>query len=148
MKSFVLLILFFCSINCQLIGGCTGTPKKRPISCYYGQILNEDIPELKELLEKYKNGDDNEFADYLGDLIDKKNYREGKYDNIKEKIIFLGKCGMHPKYLPYECYEKNVLRRNRKVLKESYDKLHKDNLEEFNKIYNTFVEAKLAYFTK
>ena len=46
--------------------------KKRPISCYYGHILNEDIPELKILLEKYKEGNDNEFADYLADMIEKK----------------------------------------------------------------------------
>ena len=67
---------------------------------------------------------------------------------MKEKKYLVGKCGMHPKYLPFECYEKNVLKRNRKELKETYDKLHKNNLEDFNKIYSNLVEAKFAYFSK
>ena len=64
MKALLLLSLLIVSISSQKIGACTGTPKMRPIECFYGQVLNEDIPELKELLEKYRNGDDHEFADY------------------------------------------------------------------------------------
>ena len=118
----------------------------RPIECFYGQVLNEDIPELKELLEKYRNGDDHEFADYLGDMFDKKEFREGRAENENQNPKILGKCGVHPKYQPFECYERNVLRRNRNQLKEAYDKLHGENLEEFNKIYIEYADAKQAYF--
>ena len=146
MKSLILLSLLFCSISCQFLGRCTGTPKKRPIECFYGQVLNEDIPELKELLEKYRDGDDHEFADYLGDMIDKKEFREGKTENSQQKPIILGRCGVAPKYLPFACYERNVLRRNRNQLKEAYDTLHGTNLPEFNKVYFKLVETKRAYF--
>ena len=146
MKTLLLLSLLIVSISSQKIGGCTGTPKMRPIECYYGQVLNEDIPELKELLEKYRNGDDHEFADYLGDMFDKKEFREGRAENDNQNPKILGKCGVHPKYQPFECYERNVLRRNRNQLKEAYDKLHGENLEEFNKIYIEFADAKQAYF--
>ena len=145
MKYYILLALIAC-ISCQMFGGaCTGTPKKRPIECYRGQVLNEDLPELKEILEKYRDGDDHEFAYHLGDMIDKKDFREGRLENDQEKTL-LGKCGVHPKYQPFECYEPHVLRRNRNELKEAYDNLHKDNLEEFNKIYERLSEAKIAYF--
>ena len=145
MKYYILLALIAC-ISCQMFGGaCTGTPKKRPIECYRGHVLNEDLPELKELLEKYRDGDDHEFAYHLGDMIDKKDFREGRLENDQEKTL-LGKCGVHPKYQPFECYEPHVLRRNRNELKEAYDNLHKDNLEEFNKIYERLSEAKIAYF--
>ena len=145
MKYYILLALIAC-ISCQMFGGaCTGTPKKRPIECYRGHVLNEDLPELKEILEKYRDGDDHEFAYHLGDMIDKKDFREGRLENDQEKTL-LGKCGVHPKYQPFECYEPHVLRRNRNELKEAYDNLHKDNLEEFNKIYERLSEAKIAYF--
>ena len=146
MKSLLLLSLLIVSISSQKIGACTGTPKMRPIECFYGQVLNEDIPELKELLEKYRNGDDHEFADYLGDMFDKKEFREGRAENENQNPKILGKCGVHPKYQPFECYERNVLRRNRNQLKEAYDKLHGENLEEFNKIYIEYADAKQAYF--
>ena len=147
MKSLLLLSLLIVSISSQKIGGpCTGTPKKRPINCFYGHVLNEDIPELKELLEKYRDGDDHEFADYLGDMEDKKDFREGRSQNDNQNPKILGKCGVHPKYQPFECYERNVLRRNRNQLKEAYDKLHGENLEEFNKIYIEYADAKQAYF--
>ena len=145
MKYYILLALIAC-ISCQMFGGaCTGTPKKRPIECYRGHVLNEDLPELKEILEKYRDGDDHEFAYHLGDMIDKKDFREGRLENDQEKTL-LGKCGVHPKYQPFECYEPHVLRRNRNELKEAYDNLHKDNLQEFNKIYERLSEAKIAYF--
>ena len=145
MKYYILLALIAC-ISCQMFGGaCTGTPKKRPIECYRGHVLNEDLPELKEILEKYRDGDDHEFAYHLGDMIDKKDFREGRLENDQEKTL-LGKCGVHPKYQPFECYEPHVLRRNRNELKEAYDNLHKENLEEFNKIYERLSEAKIAYF--
>ena len=144
MKYYILLALLAC-ISCQLLGGCTGTPKKRPIECYRGQVLNEDLPELKELLEKYRDGDDHEFADYLGDMFDKKDFREGRSENNQQNGL-VGKCGMHPKYQPFECYEPNVLRRNRNELKNAYDTLHGEKLEEFNKIYERLSEAKIAYF--
>ncbi len=146
MKALLLLSLLIVSISSQKIGACTGTPKMRPIECFYGQVLNEDIPELKELLEKYRNGDDHEFADYLGDMFDKKEFREGRAENENQNPKILGKCGVHPKYQPFECYERNVLRRNRNQLKEAYDKLHGENLEEFNKIYIEYADAKQAYF--
>ena len=146
MKALLLLSLLIVSISSQKIGACTGTPKMRPIECFYGQVLNEDIPELKELLEKYRNGDDHEFADYLGDMFDKKEFREGRAENENQNPKILGKCGVHPKYQPFECYERNVLRRNRNQLKEAYDKLHGENLEEFNKIYIQYADAKQAYF--
>ena len=144
MKYYILLALLAC-ISCQLLGGCTGTPKKRPIECFRGQVLNEDFDELKELLEKYRDGDDHEFADYLGDMFDKKDFREGRVNNGQNGSL-LGKCGMHPKYQPFECYEPHVLRRNRKELKNAYDTLHAEKLEEFNKIYDKLYEAKIAYF--
>ena len=144
MKYYILLALIAC-IACQLGGPCVGTPKKRPIQCFRGFVLNEDLPELKEVLEKYRDGDDHEFADILGDMVDKKDFREGRAENDQEKKL-LGKCGVHPKYQPYECYEPHVLRRNKKELKNAYDTLHADNLAEFNKIYERLSEAKIAYF--
>ena len=53
-------------------------------------------------------GDDNDFADLLGDMFDKKRFREKRTSGIEETSI--GGCGMHPKYLPVECYERNILR--------------------------------------
>ena len=144
MKYYILLALLAC-IACQLGGPCVGTPKKRPIECFKSQVLNEDLPELKEVLEKYRDGDDHEFANILGDMIDKKEFRQGIYTEENDAAK-LGKCGMHPKYQPYECYEPHVLRRNRKELKEAYDSLHENNLIEFNKVYIKLTEAKEAYF--
>ena len=144
MKYYLLIALLAC-ISCQMLGRCQGTPKKRPLECFKGQVLNEDLPELEQLLEKYRDGDDHEFADYLGDMFDKKEYREGRAENQEGKTID-GKCGMHPKYQPFECYEPHVLRRNRKELKNAFDSLHAEKLEEFNKIYEKLVEAKFAYF--
>ena len=146
MKSLVLVSFLFCLISAQSLGGeCTGTPKKRPAKCYQRQVLPEDMPELEELLKKYYDGDDHEFANYLGDMIDKKEFRLGREENDVDPKI-LGKCGVHPKYQPFECYERNVLRRNKNELQDAYVKLHDSNLEEFNKIYSRLVEAKEAYF--
>ena len=146
MKTLILVSLLFCSISAQILGNCQQAPKKRPIECYNGLVLPEDIPELKELLEKYRDGDDHEFADYLGDMFDKKDFREGRLDNQQPSVELLGKCGVHPKYQPFECYERNVLRRNRNQLKEAYDTLHGSELAKFNEIYSGLVEAKEAYF--
>ena len=144
MKYYILLALIAC-ISCQLGGSCMGTPKKRPIECFVDQVLNEDLPELKEVLEKYRDGDDHEFADILGDMIDKKEFRQGLL-TPQNNLGKIGKCGMHPKYQPFECYEPHVLRRNRNQLKLAYDSLHENNLIAFNKIYMKLMEAKDAYF--
>lgn len=146
MKFYILLSLLFCSISCQLLGPCAGTPKKRPIECYQGLVLKEDLPELKELLERYKDGDDHEFALYLEDMLDKKDFREGKTDNEHQGPLIIGKCGVAPKYLPFECYEKNVLKRHKEELKELYDKYHRNNLEVFNSLYFAYVKIKEDYF--
>ena len=146
MKYYILLALLAC-IACQLGGPCVGTPKKRPIQCFRGFVLNEDLPELKEVLEKYRDGDDHEFADYLGDMFDKKDFREGKETNEEEgQPKLLGKCGVHPKYLPYECYEPQVLRRDRVQLKQAFDNLHESDLDLFNEVLVTLKDRKMAYF--
>ena len=147
MKVFVLLVL--CAYaSCVLLGKCGMAPKYRPIECYEGQVLPEDIPELKELLERFGNeiGDDNEFALYLEDMFDKKDFKEGKPSNEKEVSNLLGKCGVAPKYLPFECYEVNVLKRDRAQLKEAYDTLHDTDLKAFNEILITLRDKRFAYF--
>ena len=112
MKVYILLAL--CVYVVYALGNCGMAPKYRPIECYKGQVLEEDIPELEELLEKFKNGgNDNEFDNYLEDMFDKKEYKEGNEVN-EVSYGFGGKCGVAPKYLPYECYEVNVLRRDSK----------------------------------
>lgn len=58
---------FYAKKNLSL-GKCSMAPKDRPISCYEGQILDEDIPELKDLLENF-NGNDNIFNLYLQELL-------------------------------------------------------------------------------
>ena len=146
MKYLILLALITFTLSSPLLGKCAGTPKKRPIECYKGQVLNEDLPELEQLLEKYRDGDDHEFADYLGDMFDKKDYREGRYVNEIEKNGLLGKCGMHPKYQPYQCFEANVLRRNRNELKNAFNTLHETKFEEFLNLYTKLVDARFAYF--
>ena len=146
MKYLILLALISLTISAPLLGKCAGTPKKRPIECFKGLVLNEDLPELEQLLEKYRDGDDHEFADYLGDMFDKKDFREGRYVNEIEKSGMLGKCGMHPRYQPYQCFEANVLRRNRNELKNAFDTLHNTNLEQFLVLYTKLKEARFAYY--
>ncbi len=144
MKVYILLAL--CVYVVYALGNCGMAPKYRPIECYKGQVLEEDIPELEELLEKFKNGgNDNEFDNYLEDMFDKKEYKEGNEVN-EVSYGFGGKCGVAPKYLPYECYEVNVLRRDRNELKEAYDTLHDSDLKAFNKILDKLKEKKYAYF--
>lgn len=146
MKVCILLALLALAVSSPLLGQCTMAPKNRPISCYEGQVLKEDIPELMDLLEKFKgDGDDHVFAYYLGDMFDKKDFREGKVENIDNQKL-LGKCGTHPKYQPFECYEPRVLRRDRNTLKEAYDKYHESDLEKFNSIYTPLIEKKFSYF--
>ena len=148
MKVYILLALLSVTVYGQLLGQCGMAPKYRPISCYEGKVLPEDLPELKDLLEQFRNGgDDHEFANFLGDMFDKKDFREGRESNEEENSKkLLGKCGMHPKYLPYECYEPNVLRRDRTKLKQTYDELHGSDLEAFNEVLVDLRNRKFAYF--
>ena len=148
MKVCLLLALLAYAFSAPLLGQCTMAPKNRPISCYEGQVLPEDIPELTELLEKFKgDGDDHIFANYLGDMFDKKDFREGRDPNENEETKqLLGKCGLHPKYLPYECYEPQVLRRDRNELKEAFDNLHDSDLKAFNEVLSSLSLKKAAYF--
>ena len=157
MKALILLSLLFCSISCEDLNICSLPPKRRPIQCYIGQVLDEDIPELKELLEKYRDGDDDEFKDYLGDMLDKKSYKEGKTRFITvvstrclpKVMYFEGYPRILPitlRNLPFYCYENNVLRRNRNELKKAYDTLVPKKFEEFNIILVKLEAAKLVYF--
>ena len=146
MKVCILFALLALAVSAPLLGQCTMAPKNRPISCYEGQVLREDIPELMDLLEKFKgDGDDHVFADYLGDMFDKKDFREGKQSN-ENKSNLLGKCGMAPKYQPYECYETEDLRRDRNTLKSAFDEYHESDLAKFNSIYAPLIERKEDYF--
>ena len=147
MRAIILIALFFAvatKFNPNIIGGCSQAPKNRPIGCYTNQVLEEDIPELKRLLRKFKKfGDDNVFADYLYDMLEKKKFRERKEP---EPVRLIGNCGMHPKYLGFECYEPQVLRRHREELKNAYDNLHSTKLEEFNKVLVDLKEKKFNYY--
>ena len=53
---------------------------------------------------------------------------------------------MHPKYLGFECYEPQVLRRHRTELKNAYDNLHATKLEDFNKVLIELREKKVNYY--
>ncbi len=146
MKVYILLALCAYVVYAGQLGNCGMAPKYRPIECYEGKVLDEDLPELKELLRKFKNGgNDHEFANILGDMIDKKKYRENKKVN-KVPSAKVGKCGLAPKYLPYECYETKVLRRDRVLLKQAYDSLHDSDLEAFNEILRQLKANRAAYF--
>ena len=147
MKVCILFALLALTVSSPILGQCSMAPKNRPISCYEGQVLGEDIPELMDLLERFKgDGDDDVFADYLGDMLDKKDFREGKQENNEEEKQLLGRCGMAPKYLPFECYEINVLRRDRNTLKSAYEQYHESDLEKYNSIYVPLIEKKWSYF--
>ena len=151
MKTCILLFLFttiFCGSDKIIFGKCGMAPKRRPVSCYTNTVLPEDIPELTELLEKFKDGDDNEFANYLGDMIDKKAARESNGQKNDEDLINqpIGACGMAPQYLPFRCYEVNVLRRDKKTLSDAYDKYHKSDLKAFNKVYTELEDKKQKYY--
>ena len=147
MKTYILLALAFCAVSAQMLGNCGMAPKYRPISCYEGKVLPEDIPELQQLLDQFKDGgDDNVFALYLGDMFDKKEFREGRDPNEGMQAQLLGKCGVHPKYLPYECYEPQVLRRDRPEFKDTYDKLHESDLNAFNEVLKGLIDKKFKYY--
>ena len=150
MRAIILIALFFAvatKFNPNLIGGCGQAPKNRPIGCYTDKVLQEDIPELKRLLRQFKKtGDDNVFADYLYDMFEKKKFREGKEKNEPQPATQIGNCGMHPKYLGFECYEPQVLRRHRTELKNAYDNLHATKLEDFNKVLIELREKKVNYY--
>ena len=147
MKVYLLLALIAYAVSQSLLGQCTMAPKRRPISCYEGKVLPEDMPELEQLLEEFKDGDDNVFANYLGDMFDKKEVREGREPNEEDNSQnLLGKCGVHPKYLPYECYEPQVLRRDRAELKAAFDALHESYLDSFNLVLVKLKDKKIAYY--
>ena len=147
MKAYLLLALLAYATCQSLLGQCTMAPKRRPISCYEGKVLPEDMPELEQLLEEFKDGDDNVFANYLGDMFDKKEFREGRDPNEEDNSQkLLGKCGVHPKYLPYECYEPQVLRRDRSELKDAFDNLHESDLDSFNQVLIKLRDQKIAYY--
>ena len=148
MKVYILLALLAVAVSSPLLGRCGMAPKYRPLYCFEGKVLPEDLPELQKLLDKYREGgDDHEFADYLGDMFDKKDIREGRKSNEEEETpVILGRCAQPPQYRPYECYAERVLRRDRKELKEAYDSLHESNLDEFEKIYLSLVEKRRKYY--
>ena len=148
MKSILILIIILTFCFCDKIGflgRCGMAPKYRPLECFKSSVLEEDLNELSEVLSKFKNnGDDDEFAAILGDMIDKKKFREKKEIEPEEKLI--GRCGMHPKYLPVECYEQNILRRDKDIIRIAYKKYHEINLKKFNEIYGQLCEKKMLYF--
>ena len=147
MKACLLLTLLAAAVSFPLVGLCSMPPKNRPLYCFKGEVLSEDLPELKTLLDKYRReGNDEEFADYLGDMYDKKEFREPTKTNEEEGPVKLGRCAQRPAFRPYACYAERVLRRDRKELKEAYDSLHESNLEEYNKIYFSLLDKKRKYF--
>ena len=150
MKVELLLILssiYFCSSFTRLIGKCGMAPKYRPIECFKGSVLEEDLEELSKILKVFKNGgDDADFANLLGDMIDKKRFKEKSNSPLEDLEIRIGGCGMHPKYLPVECFEQNVLRRDKKALREAYNLYHEKKLNKFISIYQELIERKNTYF--
>ena len=150
MKVYILFALFALAVSSPLLGRCAMAPKYRPLYCFEGKVLPEDLPELQKLLEKYREGgDDHEFADYLGDMFDKKDIREGRKPNEEEEEeepIRLGRCAQPPQSRPYECYAERVLRRDRKELKEAYDSLLESDLEGFNKVYLSLLDKRRKYY--
>ncbi len=149
MKSFLILIIStfcFCE-QIGFLGRCGMAPKYRPLECFKNSVLEEDLNELSEVLLKFKNnGDDSEFANILGDMIDKKKFREKKNFEQEEKRI--GACGMHPKYLPVECYEQNILRRDKNIIRDAYNKYHEKNLKKLSEIYRQLIEKKYFYYNQ
>ena len=143
---FIILTVSLCAGNLSFIGKCGMAPKYRPIDCYKNSVLPEDMKELEEILSKFKHGgDDKEFANQIGDLFDKKKFRKKK--NLKVDTKKIGSCGMHPKYLPVNCYEENVLRRDRKQLRVIYDRYHGSDLKVFNEKYKELINRKFKYYT-
>ena len=144
-KILLLIILIICVGESISMGECGMAPKYRPIECYEDSVLPEDLDELSEILERFtEGGDDEEFDDLLEDMFDKKRSRENGVSEYE--IEDVGKCGMEPKYLPVECYEQNILRRDKKYLRNAYNKYHESDLEKFNEIYNELIENKDYYF--
>ena len=149
MKIILLFILSTISICAHLgfLGKCGIAPKYRPLECYKNSVLEEDMNELATILKNNKNGgNDKEFADLIGDMFDKKKYREKK--KTSDKINNFGGCSMHPKYLPVECYEENVLRRDKNAIRTAYKKYHKNDLKKFTQIYRELIEKKNNYYKK
>ena len=146
MKTYILFAILAFAI-CDHIGQCGMAPIYRPLSCFKNVVLQEDFNELLEVQLKFRAEKNHKsFALYLGDMIDKKEYRELKKNGKPVNIDMIGKCGVHPKYLKFECYSPNVLRRDKMELKEAYDKLHDSNLEAFNKIYSSLQDKKFKYY--
>ena len=148
MKIILLSLILALSISKPLsfMGKCGMAPKYRPLECYENSVLPEDLNELSDVLSIFQNGgEDDEFADIIGDMFDKKRYRENNNLDIEENEI--GGCGMNPKYLPVECYEQNILRRDRYLIKEYYDKYHGSDLNKFNELYKQLIEKKFEYYS-
>ena len=140
---FVLLAFSTCD-SLGFIGKCGMAPKYRPLDCYKNSVLPEDLEELSGILSRFKNGgDDKDFAELLGDMFDKKKYREKKIEFENKKV---GGCGMHPKYLPVECYEQNILRRDKKAIRYAYEEYHASDINKFNEIYKQLIEKKYYYY--
>ena len=147
MRIILLLIILTFSIgkSISFMGKCGMAPKYRPLECYENSVLPEDLDELSEILSIFQNGgEDDEFADLIGDMFDKKRYRENNNLDIEENGI--GGCGMAPKYLPVECYEQNILRRDKYLIREYYDKYHENDLNKFNELYEQLIEKKFEYY--
>ena len=147
MKIILLLIILIFTISKPLsfMGKCGMAPKYRPLECYQNSVLPEDLDELSDILSLFQNGgDDDEFADLIGDMFDKKRFREN--NNLDNEENEIGSCGMAPKYLPVECYEQNILRRDRCLIREYYDKYHESDLNKFNELYEELIEKKLKYY--
>ena len=145
MKVFILSALLAFAISRPLLGQCSSAPKYRPFECYENEVLDDDKEELKQLLEQFKDGgDDNVFALFLGDILDRKLTKEGKSTNEIDQ----SKCGSSPQYLPYACYESQVLRRDRTDLKKAYDLYHDSNITQFNLLLEPLVMSKIRYYDR
>ena len=123
---------------------CSLAPRKRPISCYKDSVLEEDMDELKDLLENYDISD-KLLALYLEDFWEKKLYKEGKVTIPAQLPIA---CGVAPQNLPYECYENQVLKRDTPELKDAYDKYHAKDLQKFNQILEELIKKKEDFYGK
>ena len=145
MKVFILLALLAFAISRPLLGQCNSAPKYRPYDCYENEILDDDKEELKKLLEQFQDGgDDCVFGLFLGDMLDRKLFKEG----VNTNEIDQSKCGSSPQYLPYVCYEPLVLRRDRTELKKAYDQYHSTNLTYFNTILSSLATSKTNYYER
>ena len=105
-------------------------------------VLEEDMDELKDLLENF-GGSDTLFALYLQDFYDKKISKEG---TVTTPTQIPTTCGVAPQNQPYECYEKQVLKRDTPELKDAYDKYHAIDLQKFNQILEDLIKRKEEFY--